>query len=92
VRSGPWKLMVPQKFRSMKGQAPGKDGTPGKYAPQPLPRQLFHLETDLGETTDVSEKHPEIVAKLELLLSRIRADLGDAITKTPARGARPAGK
>ena len=31
VRSGKWKLMLPHTYRTMQGQPPGKDGTPGKY-------------------------------------------------------------
>jgi arylsulfatase A-like enzyme len=38
--------------------------------------QLFDLETDLGETTDVSEQHPKIVAS-------IRAKMDAAHTRSP---------
>ena len=32
VRSGKWKLMLPHTYRTMAGQPPGKDGTPGRTA------------------------------------------------------------
>jgi arylsulfatase len=30
--------------------------------------QLFNLETDLGETKDVSDQHPEIMARMRQIL------------------------
>ena len=34
--------------------------------------QLFNLKTDIGETTDVADRHPEIVAKMEAILTNGR--------------------
>lgn len=38
---------------------------------------ISNLEEDIGETTDVSARHPEIVSKLEALAEASRDDLGD---------------
>ena len=38
---------------------------------------LFNLDTDMGELTDVSKKHPDIVKELLLEAERIRKELGD---------------
>lgn len=62
VRSGPWKLFVKDyKY----GQDTIKAGT------------LYNLKGDIGETTDISASHPDIVARLEALADSSRLDLGD---------------
>jgi arylsulfatase A len=48
------------------------------------PVQLFNLDTDLGETTDIATKHPEIVIRLTKLADELRAEL--------KRNARPVGE
>jgi len=55
------------------------------------PVALYHLENDIGETTDVSADYPEIVAKLEKLADGARADMGDAFTGVAGSGNRPPG-
>ena len=32
--------------------------------------QLYNLETDIGETKNIADKHPEIVAKLMAIMKR----------------------
>ncbi|MBI5772508.1 MAG: sulfatase [Verrucomicrobia bacterium] len=39
------------------------------------PPQLFNLDADLGETADVAEKNPDVVARLLKLADSLRADL-----------------
>jgi hypothetical protein len=38
---------------------------------------LYNLESDIGESTDVSQKHPAVVKKLLQLAEHARADIGD---------------
>ena len=40
----------------------------GKRAAQPWKIELYNLKTDIGETTDVTAKHPEIVARIDQLM------------------------
>jgi len=40
--------------------------------------ELFDLEADIGETTDVSRRHREIVERLRALADQARESLGDA--------------
>lgn len=40
----------------------------GKDAPPTLKIELFNLDTDPGETTDISAQHPEIVATMERIM------------------------
>jgi len=57
IRYGRWKLLV----RDLKPG--GKSGREGKR-PSAKSGSLFDLQTDPGETTDISADHPEIVADL----------------------------
>ena len=41
------------------------DGVPGPYAFPTVPGALYDLERDVGESTDVSQQHPEVVARLD---------------------------
>ena len=90
IRDTRWKLVFPHQYRTMDGQEPGKDGTPGKYAPQQSPLALYDLTNDIGETTDCCSEHPEIVKRLQTAADAVRADLGEGDKIGP--GVRPAGK
>lgn len=66
IRQGKWKLIEglgsggftePKVIKPVEGQAPG---------------QLYNLEADLGETTDVYQQNPEKVKELTELLKKIR--------------------
>jgi arylsulfatase A-like enzyme len=92
VRSGDWKLFFPHTSRSVADPIPRDDGTPNKYRPLPVPKSLYNLRTDPGETQDVAVQHPEIVQKLEALAESIRADLGDDLVGRAPTGQRSPGK
>lgn len=67
IRSGPWKYI--------EGREPEFFMRPGsKSIPEPSqpPGQLFHLGEDLRETKNLAAEKPEIVAKLQADLERIR--------------------
>ena len=67
VRSGKWKLhlALDSKKRNW-GKPEGKK-----------PQLLFDLEKDVGESTDVSSDHPEVVKRLLALAEKARSELGD---------------
>ncbi|MFH5803627.1 sulfatase [Alienimonas sp. DA493] len=78
VRQGRWKLHLP---REQEPPAVGPFAVNRHIAPAdrvgfetPF---LVDLETDPGETTDVSAAHPEAVTRLLTLAEAMRADLGD---------------
>ena len=50
---------------------------------------LYDLEADIGESKDVKAEHPEVVERLEKLLTQMRADLGD--NREPGPNSRPLG-
>ena len=57
---------------------PGSGGwsapRPGKDEAGLPPVQLYDLDKDIGETTNVQDKHPEIVEKLTKQLEKLIAD------------------
>jgi arylsulfatase A len=92
VRSGPWKLIFPHSCRMIEDRTPGKDGLPAGYKQVKLNQMLFNLESDLGETTDLSGKHPEVVKNLQLFADRAREELGDSLTMKKGRDTREPGR
>jgi arylsulfatase len=90
---GAWKLQLPHTYQTLAGKPAGKDGLSVPYAHRELKREeLYDLVHDIGETTDVSARHPEIVQRLEEEAEKARADLGDALTKRPGAGRREPGR
>ncbi len=77
VRYGKWKLHV------CKGKWKGDVETI---------EELYDLENDIGETTDVAADHPDIVAELKEKLAACREDLGDGVTGVQGKNIRPKGK
>ncbi|HSJ01239.1 MAG: sulfatase [Verrucomicrobium sp.] len=93
VMSGPWKLYFPHAYRTLNGRAGGENGMPAKYEQGKVEKlELYHVESDLGEKTDVAGQHPEIMERLQKLAEGMRDDLGDSLTKRPASGARLPGR
>jgi arylsulfatase A len=90
VRSGKWKLHFPHGYRTMAGKPGGREGIPADYSQAKIGKELFDLDADIGETTDVASKHPEIVERLSALADAMRKDLGD--NGVEGSGLRPAGK
>jgi arylsulfatase A-like enzyme len=90
LRSGRWKLHFPHDYP--RPNPPGGGGRPGKMATEKIGLSLFDLVADPGETTDVAARHPEVVARLQTLADKARADLGDTLTKHTGQGTRQPGK
>jgi arylsulfatase A len=87
LRSGKWKLMFAQPYNS---PIPGQDGIPGKSQRKSIELSLFDLESDIGETTNVADKHPQVVERFKRYAERMRKDLGDGNEAGPGR--RPIGQ
>jgi len=78
VRKGPWKLFTCRK------------GFPKSEIEADL-KELYNLDDDVGETTNVYEQHPDVVAELSAILDEAREDLGDLATDTMGAGIRTPG-
>jgi arylsulfatase A len=81
VRSGPWKLYFPHTYQTLVGSQPGSDGKPGLYKKAMVGLELYNLDDDVSERTDVSNRQPDVVRRLQVLADRMRADLGDELSK-----------
>ncbi|MEM9613704.1 MAG: sulfatase [Actinomycetota bacterium] len=55
-------------------------------------RALFDLHHDVGETTDVSVEHPDVVARLEAVAEEARRTLGDDRLDREGSEVRPIGR
>lgn len=67
VRQGPWKLAIATQHETM-GKAVAEDA---KKNPR-----LYNLDQEIGEQTNLADKHPEIVAKLQALAEKMSAEIG----------------
>lgn len=87
VRSGEWKLQIrPQKEAEHEKAGKHVD----VYAIKEFTPRLYHLKNDPGETTDLAERHPDVVKRLEKLIGPMADDLGLKGDKAP--GIRPVGR
>jgi arylsulfatase A-like enzyme len=91
VRSGPWKLHFPHRYRSLKDRG-GTDGQPADYVQRETGLALYNLDADVGETHDVAAQHPEQVRRLTELAEHARRTLGDSLQKRQGEQVRPAGR
>ncbi|MFM8251240.1 MAG: sulfatase [Planctomycetota bacterium] len=99
VRSGPWKLHFPHRYRTLAGAVEkpgvrgdaGKNGEPLEYQQRETGLELYHLGEDIGERQDRSSTEPEQVRRLQALAERARATLGDSLQKRPGPDRRSAG-
>lgn len=85
-----WKLYFPHTYRSLNGREGGKGGQPVPYEQLSIDEiELYNLEEDPSETTDVSAQHPDVVQKIELLADEMRNKLGDALRDQEGSQNRP---
>ena len=55
-------------------------------------QELYNLQDDIGETTNVYGQHPGVVAELEGVLQRCREDIGDSAAGMEGANCRPIGQ
>ena len=87
----------PANFANLKPESMQQSGLRGiasrhGYLIRKLELSLYNLEDDIGESTNMADKQPQIVARLLDLAERARADLGDSLAKRQGSGIRPSGK
>jgi arylsulfatase A-like enzyme len=93
VRSGKWKLHLPlEKPLIQLGMGELGYSVSKRYNRlfgDPVPLRLYDMEADISETTDLAEKHSEVVKRLMALAENARTEIGDLNRK--GKGVRPAG-
>jgi arylsulfatase A-like enzyme len=92
VRMGRWKMHFPHNYRTLGGRKGGTGGRRVKYEIDRVELSLFDLKNDKGQTTDVKDQHPQVVAKIKKLTKQMRKDLGDSGWKMDGSGRRPPGR
>lgn len=92
VRMGRWKLHLPHTYRTLAGRPGGTGGRPAPYEEAKIDLSLFDLVSDIGETTNVADRHPDVVAKIQALADKMRAELGDSATGRKGSGVREPGR
>jgi len=80
VRKGKYKLVFPHLYRSYKNVKPGENLHPGAYAQGRSGLELYNLEADIGETTDLAPRFPDVVNDLKIVGEKARSILGDKLT------------
>ncbi|MCG8511961.1 MAG: sulfatase-like hydrolase/transferase, partial [Rhodospirillales bacterium] len=83
LRSGKWKLVFPHAYESVSRDEHYKITNKGRGQ---TPLALFDMENDSGETTNLADKHPDVVVRLTKMADAIRSDIGDEATDTRATG------
>ncbi len=84
VRSGKWKFYP---WQEGKGKQHRDNAT---WKPSPDPVQLYDTLADIGETTNIASKHPEIVKRLQAIYEAHVAEI-KANRRPTAEMVRPAG-
>jgi arylsulfatase A len=79
LRAGKWKLYLPLAAKQI-GLGAQTEASPA---------MLYDLETDVRETTNLADRHPEVIRRLQSLAEKAREDLGDV--GRPGKNQRPAG-
>ena len=96
VAAEPGRGGKPSNFANMKPQAIENSGIRGiasrhGYRVEKIELSLYNLKDDPGETRNLAAARPEIVAQLQEVVKRARADLGDSLTGVKGANVRPAG-
>ena len=87
VASGKWKLQLPHQYRTLAGKPGGTGGRPVPYETRRIQRaELYDLDNDIGETTDLAASYPDVVRSLEAFAEQARDDLGDSTSKLRRQG------
>ena len=78
VRQGKWKLILPRpKHPEWLGRFARNSHIHPRDDDEIAEPFLVNLQTDIGETTNVAEAHPQVVQQLQSIVESARNDIGD---------------
>ncbi len=89
VRSGKWKLHLRRENRVKKGNPTVQ--TENVTVLEEI-KELYDLDSDIGETTNVYERHPDVVVDLMAKAEACRKDIGDSALDIEGENIRPIGQ
>lgn len=93
VRYKHWKMYFPHTYRTLNGRKGGKGGLPVDYEMDSLQTiELYNLKTDISETLNVGDEHPDLIDTINMLVNKIRMELGDALLEIKGAGVREVGQ
>jgi arylsulfatase len=97
VNGAPGKDGKPAGFDKIKPDSLDKHGLEGVasrhgYRIERCGLELYNLKDDIGETTNVATKHPDVVRRLQVLADRAREELGDSTMGIKGKGVRLPGR
>jgi arylsulfatase A len=87
VRSGKWKLHIRREAQRTGNQTVQSE----KRKLEDL-QELYDLESDIGETSNVYDQNPEVVKALLAKADACRKDIGDSALAIEGENVRPAGR
>jgi len=70
----------------------GRDGKSVESKQERVGLELFDLQSDIGETTNVADKYPGVVERLKRLADKARKDLGDSLCNVKGKDVRKPGR
>lgn len=90
VRYKQWKLYYPHRYNLV--EKVGMDGTKGRSGFTMLDGiRLYNLDNDPSETRDLSGQFPDVIATIDALADKKRAELGDDLSGVKGTENRPIG-
>jgi arylsulfatase A-like enzyme len=92
VRDRQWKLYFPHKYRTLAGKPGGTGGVPVAYSQAETGLELYDLKSDVSETKNVIDAHPDVVARLQRHAEIAREQLGDRLQDRTGNQVREAGR
>ncbi len=92
IRDRRWKLHFPHRYRTLGGRPGGKGGKPVPYEVREIELSLFDLKNDVGETTNVIDRYPDVAKRLMAAAEVARRELGDRLTGRKGSEVRPPGR
>lgn len=87
----------PANFAQMQPKSMDQSGLAGiasrhGYRVARIELSLFNLQSDVAESRNVANEHPDVVARLQALAEQARVELGDTLTNRKGAGLRAVGK
>jgi arylsulfatase A-like enzyme len=92
VRDRRWKLVFPHRHSTLAEIVEVAPGSPMPYAQREIELSLFDLRADPGESRNLLDQHPEVVARLQASAAEARTQFGDRLQNVEGNAIRGPGR